>query len=98
MSRSFRVVVGTVDKYQGREAPIVFFTLATSTQADMPPGGPGFLFLRNRLNVEHSIARCVAILVCTDALLNSRANTVDDMRLIGTMSAFVAAAAAFPGI
>ena len=75
---------------------MVFFTMATSTQADMPRG-PGFLFSRNRLDVAHSRARCVAILVCTEALFNSRVNTVDDMRLIGTMSAFVEAAVASPG-
>ncbi len=82
------VQVGTVDKFQGREAPVVFFTMTTSSGADMPRG-PEFLFSRNRLNVAISRARCLAFLVCTDALLNSRARTIDEMRLIGTLSAFV---------
>ena len=82
------VHVGTVDKFQGREAPVVFFTMTTSSSEDMPRG-PEFLFSRNRLNVAISRARCLAYLVCTDTLLNSRARTIDEMRLIGTLSAFV---------
>ena len=86
--RTSGIQVGTVDKFQGREAPVVFFTMTTSTGEDMPRG-PEFLFSRNRLNVAVSRAQCVAYLVCTEELLNSRARTVDDMRLIGTLSAFV---------
>ena len=82
------VQVGTVDKFQGREAPVVFFTMTTSSAHDMPRG-PEFLFSRNRLNVAVSRARCLAYLVCTEALLNSRARTIEEMRLIGTLSAFV---------
>jgi superfamily I DNA and/or RNA helicase len=82
------VQVGTVDKFQGREAPVVFFTMTTSSGEDMPRG-PEFLFSRNRLNVAVSRARCLAFLVCTEDLLNSRARTIDEMRLIGTLSAFV---------
>jgi uncharacterized protein len=82
------VQVGTVDKFQGREAPVVFFTMTTSSAEDMPRG-PEFLFSRNRLNVAVSRARCLAYLVCTEALLNSRAQDIDDMRLISTLSAFV---------
>ncbi|MGA2123878.1 MAG: TM0106 family RecB-like putative nuclease [Acidimicrobiales bacterium] len=82
------VQVGTVDKFQGREAPVVFFTMTTSSAADMPRG-PEFLFSRNRLNVAVSRARCLAYLVCTEELLNSRAADIDDMRLISTLSAFV---------
>ena len=82
------VQVGTVDKFQGREAPVVFFTMTTSSGEDMPRG-PEFLFSRNRLNVAVSRARCLAYLVCTEQLLNSRARTIEEMRLIGTLSAFV---------
>ncbi len=82
------VQVGTVDKFQGREAPVVFFTMTTSSAEDMPRG-PEFLFSRNRLNVAVSRARCLAYLVCTEDLLNSRATELDDMRLISTLSAFV---------
>jgi predicted RecB family nuclease len=89
--RTAGVEVGTVDKFQGREAPVVFFTMATSTGEDMPRG-PDFLFSRNRLNVAISRAQYLACLVCNDHLLDSRARTVEDMRLIGTLSAFVESA------
>lgn len=82
------VPVGTVDKFQGREAAVVFFSMATSSGEDMPRGAE-FLFSRNRLNVAISRARCLAYLVCTDELLNTRARTVEDMRLIGTLNAVV---------
>ncbi|HVB18691.1 MAG TPA: TM0106 family RecB-like putative nuclease [Acidimicrobiales bacterium] len=82
------VQVGTVDKFQGREAPVVFFTMTTSSAQDMPRG-PEFLFSRNRLNVAVSRARCLAFLVCTEELLNSRAADLEGMRLISTLCAFV---------
>ncbi|MGE0446713.1 MAG: TM0106 family RecB-like putative nuclease, partial [Vicinamibacterales bacterium] len=50
------VEVGTVDKFQGREAPVVFFSMASSSGEDVPRGLE-FLFSRNRLNVAISRAR-----------------------------------------
>ena len=82
------VEVGTVDKFQGREAPVVFFTMTASTAADIPRGAD-FSFSRNRLNVAISRARAIAYLVCTDELLNSRAGDVESMKLIATLCAFV---------
>lgn len=82
------VRVGTVDRFQGGEAPVVLFTMTSSSAADMPRG-MDFLFSRNRLNVAVSRAQCLAYLVCTEQLLNSRAKTVDDMHLIATLCAFV---------
>ena len=82
------VRVGTVDKFQGQQAPVVFFSMATSTGEDMPRD-VGFLFSRNRLNVAISRARCLAYLVCSPALLDARARNVDDMRLISTLCALV---------
>ena len=81
------VRVGTVDKFQGQEAPAVIFTMATSSGADMPRNAE-FLFSRNRLNVAISRARAIATIICTDELLDTRARTVDEMRLIGTLCAF----------
>jgi len=87
-ARTRGIRVGTVDKFQGREAPVVFFTMTTSSADDMPRG-PEFLFSRNRLNVAISRARCLAYLICTEPLLNSRARSVDEMRLLSTLCAFV---------
>ena len=86
--RTRGVRVGTVDKFQGQEAPVVFFTMTASSAEDVSRGAE-FLFSRNRLNVAVSRARCLAYLVCTEALLNSRARNVEEMRLISTLCAFV---------
>ncbi|MEW2481735.1 TM0106 family RecB-like putative nuclease [Mycobacterium sp. NPDC049093] len=82
------VPVGTVDKFQGKEAAVVFFSMTTSS-GDNAVRGMDFLFSRNRLNVAVSRARCLAYLVCTEQLLNTRARTVADMRLLATLNAFV---------
>ena len=81
--------VGTVDKFQGQQAAVVFFTMTSSSADDMPRGAD-FLFSRNRLNVAISRAKCLAYVVCTDELLNSRARTIEEMKLISTLCAAVA--------
>ncbi len=83
--------VGTVDKSQGRQAAVVFFSMTASSSAEISRG-TDFLFSRNRLNVAISRARCLAYLVCTEELLNTRTRDVADMRLISTLCAFVEAA------
>jgi predicted RecB family nuclease len=83
--------VGTVDKFQGQEAPVVIFTMATSNGACMPRTAD-FLYSRNRLNVAISRARALAYVICTEDLLDTRAGSVEEMRLIGTLCAFVEAA------
>src|SRR5207247_2334327 len=55
------VAVGTVDKFQGQEAPVVFFSMAASS-GDDAPRGIDFLMSRNRLNVAVSRAQCLAYL------------------------------------
>ncbi len=70
---------------------MVFFSMAASSGEDITRG-VDFLFSRNRLNVAVSRARCLAYLVCTDALLDTRARTVEDMRLVSTLNAFVESA------
>jgi uncharacterized protein len=80
------VRVGTVDGFQGQEAPVVFFSMATSSGEDAPRD-IAFLFSRNRLNVAVSRARCIAYLVCAPALLETHAKTLDQMRLISTLCA-----------
>jgi predicted RecB family nuclease len=82
------VPVGTVDKFQGREAAVVVFSMATSSKEFMPRTSE-FLFSKNRLNVAISRARCLAYLVCTDDLLDTRARTVEEMTLISALCSFV---------
>jgi len=82
------VMVGTVDKFQGREAAVVLFSMATSSSEFMPRTAE-FLFSKNRLNVAISRARCLAYLICTDELLDTRARTVDEMELVSALCSFV---------
>jgi uncharacterized protein len=85
------VQVGTVDKFQGREAPVVFFTMTTSSRSEMVRGAE-FLFSPNRMNVAISRARCVAYLVATEALLVSPKSGDDAAPLVENALALVAAA------
>ena len=82
------VRVGTVDAFQGQEAPVVIFSMATSSGEDVPRD-IAFLFSRNRLNVAISRARSLAYLCCAPGLLEARARTVDEMRLISTLCSLV---------
>ena len=76
--------VGTVDKFQGQEAPIVFFSMAASSGEDVSRG-LGFLFSRNRLNVAISRAQALAVIVCSPRLFTARCATVEDMRLVNML-------------
>jgi len=82
------VRVGTVDKFQGQEAPVVFFSMATSSGEDVPRN-VAFLFSRNRLNVAISRAQCIAYLVCSPRLLEAHCQTIDDMTLVNTLCQLV---------
>jgi predicted RecB family nuclease len=82
------VRVGTVDKFQGQEAPVVFFSMATSSGDDLVRS-IGFLFSRNRLNVAISRAQALAVLVCSPKLLEIRCRTIADMRLVNALCRFV---------
>jgi len=63
------VPVGTVDKFQGKEAAIAIVTLAASSAAEVPRGLE-FLLLANRLNVAISRAQWAAYLLYSPALLD----------------------------
>jgi predicted RecB family nuclease len=84
--------VGTVDKFQGQEAPVVLFSMASSTGDDVARG-MSFLFSRNRLNVAVSRAQALAVVVCSPALMGARCSTVEDMRLVNMLCRFAEAAA-----
>lgn len=79
--------VGTVDKFQGQEAPVVIYSTATSSAADAPRGME-FLFSPNRLNVATSRARCVAVLVGCPALLEPDCKSVRQMQLANGVCRF----------
>jgi uncharacterized protein len=85
--------IGTVDKFQGQEAPISIYSM-TSSSAEDAPRGMSFLYSRNRLNVATSRARGIAVVVASPELLRVRARTVNDMRLANALCRFAEVAAA----
>ena len=68
--------VGTVDKFQGQEAPVAIHSL-TASSGDKAPRGVGFLLEPNRLNVAISRAQCLSIVVGSPGLASGVANTVE---------------------
>ena len=79
--------VGTVDKFQGQEAPIVIYSIATSSAEDAPRG-MGFLYSGNRLNVATSRARCIALIVAGTRIFAPDCRTPDQMRLANAFCRF----------
>jgi predicted RecB family nuclease len=84
--------VGTVDRFQGQEAPVVVYSLAASSAEDVPRG-LDFLLSVNRLNVAVSRAQALAVLVGSPALLRAPCRTVKQLRLVNALCRFVEDAA-----
>jgi len=78
------VPVGTVDKFQGQQAPIVLYSMATSSGDDLPRDME-FLFEKNRFNVAISRAQCLSVLVCSPRLLELRCRTPEQMALVNLL-------------
>ncbi|HJR70126.1 MAG TPA: ATP-binding protein, partial [Gammaproteobacteria bacterium] len=74
------VRIGTVDKFQGQQAPVVIVSLTTSTPEDAPRG-MDFLYSGNRLNVATSRAKALCILVGNPRLFEPDCRTPTQMRL-----------------
>jgi uncharacterized protein len=81
-SRGIRV--GTVDKFQGQEAPVVIYSMTTSAPEDAPRGME-FLYSLNRLNVATSRSQCVCILVANPRLFEPECKTPRQMRLANAL-------------
>jgi predicted RecB family nuclease len=81
------VRVGTVDKFQGQEAPVVLVSLVSSSGADAPRGIQ-FAFDRHRVNVATSRGQCRVVLVCSPRLLEAECRTVLQMSLMNAVCRF----------
>ena len=79
-----RFRVGTVDKFQGREAPVVIYSMATSSAGEAPRG-LDFLYDRHRLNVATSRARAMAIIVASPGLIRVSCRTPHQMTLVNAL-------------
>jgi predicted RecB family nuclease len=87
--------IGTVDKFQGQEAPLVIYSTASSS-VDDAPRGLEFLYSLNRFNVAISRARGVMAVVCSPRLLSPLVRTPDQLRMVNALCAFAADAKATP--
>jgi predicted RecB family nuclease len=90
-----RARVGTVDKFQGRQAAVVIVSMACSS----PEGahrGMDFLYSRNRINVAVSRAQALSIVVASPALLSAHCRTVEQMRLVNGLCRLVELATPLP--
>lgn len=79
--------VGTVDKFQGQEAPVAIYSMTCSTAADAPRG-MNFLYSPNRMNVASSRAKCLSIVVASPKLLEPSCNSTEHIRLANGLCRF----------
>jgi uncharacterized protein len=79
--------IGTVDKFQGQEAPIAIYSTATSSHAEAPRGIE-FLYSLNRFNVATSRAKCISILVSSPKLFEAECRTPRQIQLVNAFCRF----------
>ncbi|RMH36610.1 MAG: TM0106 family RecB-like putative nuclease [Deltaproteobacteria bacterium] len=87
--------IGTVDKFQGQQAPVVIYSMATSSPDDAPRGME-FLFSLNRLNVATSRARCACILVASPRLFEPECRTPRQIQLANAFCRYLELARTVP--
>jgi uncharacterized protein len=80
--------VGTVDKFQGQEAPVVVYSM-TSSSADDAPRGVEFLYDLHRLNVAISRAQALAVVVLSPALLDAAVRSPEQLRRVNALCRLV---------
>ncbi|CAH0992154.1 hypothetical protein SIN8267_02270 [Sinobacterium norvegicum] len=78
--------VGSVDKFQGQEAPIVFLSMCAS-DASESPRGLDFLFDKHRINVAISRAQTLAVVVGNPNIGKTPVNRVDQLKLVNLFNA-----------
>ena len=74
--------IGTIDKFQGQEAPVVIISMAVSS-IEESPRGLDFIFDINRLNVAVSRAQALAIIVANEGLEECKVNNLGQMAKVG---------------
>ena len=80
--------IGTVDKFQGQQAPVVIYSLTTSSPEDAPRGME-FLYSLNRLNVATSRAQAMVIVVGSPRLLEPECRQPRQMQLANALCRYV---------
>jgi predicted RecB family nuclease len=82
------VSIGTVDKFQGQEAPVIIYSVATSSPEDAPKG-MDFLYSPNRFNVAVSRARGIFIMVANPAIFEPECKSPTQIKLANPFCRFV---------
>lgn len=80
--------VGSVDRFQGQEAPVVIVSLCSSA-GEFGTRGLGFILDRNRLNVAISRAQAIAVVVGDPGIASTSANSVNEMKLLNAFCRLV---------
>ncbi|HKQ57213.1 MAG TPA: TM0106 family RecB-like putative nuclease, partial [Candidatus Eisenbacteria bacterium] len=80
--------IGTVDKFQGQEAPVVIYSLTSSTPQDAPRG-MDFLYDSNRFNVATSRAMCACIVVGSPLLFEPDCQSPKQVKLANAFCRFL---------
>ena len=73
--------IGSVDRFQGQEAPICIYSLSSS-YGEYGSRGLGFILDQNRVNVAISRAQCLAIVVADPRISLTSANSLKEMSLL----------------
>ena len=73
--------VGTVDKFQGQQAPVVIVSMCSSTLEESPRGAQ-FLLNPNRLNVAISRAKALSIIVGSPEIAQAKCSSIEEMELV----------------
>ena len=77
-----------MDKFQGQQAAVSIYSMASSSPAEAPRGME-FLYSLNRLNVATSRARCLTVLVASPELIRVRCRTPRQMQLANALCRLV---------
>lgn len=91
------VRVGTVDRFQGQEAPVVIVSMAASS-AEEVPRGMDFLLSPNRLNVAVSRGQWASVIVSSPSLTDYWPTNPESLSILGGFTALRREAAPWPGL
>jgi hypothetical protein len=80
--------IGTVDKFQGQQAPVVLYSMTSSSAAEAPRG-VGFLYDINRLNVAVSRAQALTMVVMNPRLLDAQVHSPEQLRQVNALCRLV---------
>ncbi|MEP7213361.1 MAG: AAA domain-containing protein [Acidobacteriota bacterium] len=73
--------VGSVDKFQGQEAPVCILSLCSSF-GEYGSRGIGFILNQNRINVAISRAQCLAVVVADPRIATTPPSSIETMKLL----------------